>query len=321
MAPWVKRPLFEVIRSSLGRLLGRDLEGTSIRLVFLNVPEEHEPGGVPLVSNLTPDWGYVAVYVKAGPATLYRHPHTVAELVAEPLRLELEKLVPEERQWAFRILVPEMQAVALRPTPAVEGVTHVAPYAEGEQPTLRVQRVPEPTPPVATLADFGVSPTPAHREAFVKVLLREPVCRDLETRRFDTQTEEGGFLVGTVYQDGEAEGTYLLELAAAPPAEHTGASLIHFTFTGDSFAAVKRSLRETHSGGRLAGWYHTHLFPATEAMGLSSIDLRLHFTTFRIPWQVAGLVNLDGETRTLRFYVRRGNEMVLCPHWIVHGRA
>ena len=92
---------------------------------------------------------------------------------------------------------------------------------------------------------------------------------------------------------------------------------LHLTFTGDSFSAVKRSLREGPSGDRLLGWFHTHLFPATDEMGLSSVDLRLHFSTFTIPWQVAGLINLDGAGRTLRFYVRRGDGMALCPDWTV----
>ncbi len=49
-------------------------------------------------------------------------------------------------------------------------------------------------------------------------------------------------------------------------------------------------------------------------MGLSSIDVRLHFTTFRIPWQLAGLVNLEAERRVLRFYVRDHDNMALCHH-------
>mgnify|MGYP003425073453 CR=1 FL=1 len=43
--------------------------------------------------------------------------------------------------------------------------------------------------------------------------------------------------------------------------------------------------------------------------------------TFTIPWQLAGLINLDGEKRTLRFYVRQGNEMILCPYWVIDERG
>jgi hypothetical protein len=63
----------------------------------------------------------------------------------------------------------------------------------------------------------------------------------------------------------------------------------------------------------MLGWYHTHLFAATDDIGLSTIDFRLHFTTFRLPWQIAGLVNLDGQQRVLRFYVRQHDTMALCP--------
>ena len=91
--------------------------------------------------------------------------------------------------------------------------------------------------------------------------------------------------------------------------------------TGESFVEVKRKLREKSDKRRLLGWYHTHLFPATDDFGLSSIDYTLHFGTFTIPWQLAGLINIDGADRTLRFYRREAIEMLLCPYWVINERA
>lgn len=309
-------PLFPLLRESLGRSLGLDMHGIKIRLLLLPVPEEAALDGTPAIHNLMPDYGYGTVQVLDGDRMIYRHPHTLRELIAEPLRAHLYKRDPGVESWGFLVVGPGLPRTVVRPTPRVHGVTHVDPYAEGEGPAFRIRRVPDPDPPAAALEDFGLAPRDGEREAFAKVLVREEVERDLaRLRPFSNDVEEGGFLLGRVYQDRDVAGTYLLEITAALTARHTGASLLHFTFTGDSFEAVKRTLREERPGEQLVGWYHTHLFPATEKMGLSSVDLDLHFTTFRQPWQLAGLVNLDGARRTLRFYVPRAGAMTLCPHW------
>ncbi|MEM7578397.1 MAG: JAB N-terminal domain-containing protein [Cyanobacteria bacterium P01_A01_bin.80] len=156
----------------------------------------------------------------------------------------------------------------------------------------------------------------------VKIVLTRSLYQDLcHQRPLSRKVEEGGFLVGKVYRDGNEDDTYLLEVSNALTAQHTGASFLHLTFTGDSFVEVKRTLNQHHPEERLLGWYHTHLFPATPSFGLSSIDVELHFSTFTIPWQLAGLINLDnGNQRTLRFYARQGNNMVLCPYWVLDER-
>lgn len=155
-------------------------------------------------------------------------------------------------------------------------------------------------------------------KAPVKIVLKRSLYQDLcHQRPLSSKVEEGGFLIGKVYRDGDDEDIYLLEVSNALTAEHTGASFLHLTFTGDSFVEVKRTLNQSHPGERLLGWYHTHLFPATPNFGLSSIDVELHFSTFTIPWQLAGLINIDNNQRTLRFYARQGNKMVLCPYWVI----
>lgn len=158
-------------------------------------------------------------------------------------------------------------------------------------------------------------------KAPVKIVLQRSLYQDLcHQRPLSSKVEEGGFLIGKVYRDRDDEDIYLLEVSNVLKAEHTGASFLHLTFTGDSFVEVKRTLNQSHQGERLLGWYHTHLFPATPNFGLSSIDVELHFSTFTIPWQLAGLINIDGNQRTLRFYARQGNKMVLCPYWVIDER-
>jgi hypothetical protein len=97
--------------------------------------------------------------------------------------------------------------------------------------------------------------------------------------------------------------------------------VLELTFTPDSFSSMQRRLQAEGSDVRLVGWYHTHLFAATRSPGLSRVDDELHLTTFRSPWQVAGLVNLDlardPRGRVLRFYVRRPHGMIRCPEEVL----
>ncbi len=184
-----------------------------------------------------------------------------------------------------------------------------------EQESRESAAFEEITNPQITESQQTVEKTP------VKIVLSRSLYQDLcHQRPLSQKVEEGGFLIGKVFRDGDDRDTYLLEISNALKAKHTGASFLHLTFPGDSFVEVKRTLHQNHQGDLLLGWYHTHLFPATPNFGLSSIDDELHFSTFTKPWQVAGLINLDGNKRTLRFYVRQGKKMILCPHLVIDER-
>lgn len=321
-APAGNLPVLDVIRVPLERLLGRSLQHERIKLLLLTVPDEDAGKTKPEVINLMPQIGYAGVVVEDGERILYRHPHTVEELIAEPLREILQKQHPDVPSWGFAFRGIDVPRRVVRPEPVVQGMTAVTPLAEGEALPFGIRRLPEPPLPEASLAELGVSDPGKSAGEFVKVLVPRSLAGDLtQTRQYSPEVEEGGFLIGDVHEDREAPNTHIVKVTAALNAEHTGASLLHFTFTGDSFDAVKQSLRRDHPGKRLLGWYHTHLFAATDEMGLSSIDLRLHFTTFRQPWQLAGLVNLDGTQRILRFYVRQGDTMHLCPLWVIDERS
>jgi hypothetical protein len=142
-----------------------------------------------------------------------------------------------------------------------------------------------------------------------------------QTYPFSDEIEEGGFLAGTVYRDADRPGGYLVHVTAALPAERTGASMINFTFTGESFLRVSQQLDNRSNNEKLLGWYHTHLFAATSRLGLSSVDVELHRSTFRRPWQVAGLVNIARNRRVLRFYHGEDDQMVPVRYWVVPARG
>jgi hypothetical protein len=311
-------PFMPLLRQSLTTLLGSPVQNQTMQVIILNVPEETSiSSGVPLVENLMTDFGYAYIKVFQGDYLIYQHPHPISDIITLTLQKYLREIYPDEPLWGFRLDVPGMPALSARKeTPRVEGSMIVS----NQSRNFNIRRLELQTPPSRSLLYYGIEALNVKSQAKVKVVLSEKIqIALLSTHPFSWEVEEGGFLVGYVYSDSDVENGYIVEIADMPVAQHTGASLLHFTFTGDSFAEVKRMLRSDDRPLRIVGWYHTHLFPATETFGLSSIDVKLHFTTFTTDWQVAGLVNLDTKMkRTLRFYVAHNDEMILCPHWTIN---
>ncbi len=328
----------------LGGLPGQAEAGVQCLVLLLPVPDDdNDLPGDPYLTYRSPEIGFVQVRIATRERIIYRHPHTIGEILGEGLRqwtarlddpslanpsladhaLADPSLADPGPVTGYRLTGPGLENLVGRDTPSIEGLIELEPFAEGERPAFRIRPLPPPAPPLASLASLGAKPLDDEWQEpegadFVKVLVDEPVHAELSrTRHFSEEVEEGGFLVGNVYEDEDRPGTYITQVTAALQARKTGASLLHFTFTGDSFDHVKQVLERERPGEKILGWYHTHLFPATDEVGLSTIDFRLHFTTFRIPWQLAGLVNIDGDERVLRFYVRRDDTMALCPHQAV----
>jgi hypothetical protein len=191
------------------------------------------------------------------------------------------------------------------------------PDGTGPDGTDATAQVPSEQPGDASELRPRADITPAVGPPVVVVIPDEIVSSLLTTYPFSDEIEEGGFLVGTVYRDAERPGGYLVHVTAVLPAQRTGASMINFTFTGESFLRVSQQLESREDGEKLLGWYHTHLFAATSRSGLSSVDVELHRSTFRRPWQVAALVNIAAKGRVLRFYHGEGDEMALVPYWTV----
>jgi proteasome lid subunit RPN8/RPN11 len=150
----------------------------------------------------------------------------------------------------------------------------------------------------------------------VGVVLSSAAYERLAKMPLSKEVEEGGFLIGHVFGNKDESGQFLVSITAVIKAERTGASLLHFTFTGESFMRVSEVITRRGRDEELVGWYHTHLFPATDQVGLSSIDVDLHAATFKKPWQLAGLINVTRGSRVIRFYGTDHDGIAEMPFWL-----
>jgi len=305
-------------------LIGQPLAGARFELDFLPVYDPGELPGPPSVINLRASHGYVQVRVLRNGELLYQHPHPVREIVGPQLQGLLTKREPAETHWGFGIRGQGPDQIALvRPIPRVRHVVGVDARAGRKRPPLfHLEDVDGPQPPETSLDELGVaapaSGPAAATEARVSVVVRHRVREEfIRTTAFSAEIEEGGFLLGNVFRDRDRPGRLVTEVTDVIPAERTGASLLTFTFTGESFLRVGEHLANRGREERLLGWYHTHLFPAMGSLGLSSVDIDLHRSTFRQPWQVAALVNIVPDHRVLRFYAIGSDSVIQAPYWVV----
>lgn len=343
-------PLTPMLKAIFERLLRMSLDNAEFRLLFLPVAVRATLDGDPVMVNLRNGHGYVQVCIVQDGVVLYRHPHSVTEIIAKPLQRMLAKREPEERHWGFDVVGLEASRAALvRPHPEVAMQVDLS----ASLPVARmfhVEEVEAPEPPLATLADLGVqededdedddeteaafepddaetddeAPGPQDEidefaeveDAPVGVVLSRAAYVSLRTMRLSSEVEEGGFLVGHVFGNQDEPGNYLVSISAVMKAERTGASLLHFTFTGESFTRVSEAIARRDRDEELVGWYHSHLFPATSEVGLSSIDVELHAATFHQPWQLAGLINLTAGERVIRFYAQDHGGIAQMPFWV-----
>jgi proteasome lid subunit RPN8/RPN11 len=318
-------PLVPLLRALFADVTGPDLAGVVFELFFYPIVDVIPDRGSPAMENLRASHGFVRVRILRDGELLYQHPHPVRELIGEPLRQALRKRDPEVTHWGYGVRGPGLEAIPLsRPAPRV---AHEVRVRTGPRPRLRlsVEEMPEPEPTETTSMALGAvtdagggwdgtdADAPDPGSPVIIVAPEGIVDTFVRTYPFADEIEEGGFLAGTVYRDAERPGGYLVHLTAVLPAERTGASMLNFTFTGESFLRVSQQLEKR--GETLLGWYHTHLFGATSHLGLSSVDVELHRSTFRRPWQVAALVNITGDGRILRFYHGVGDDMILVPYW------
>jgi JAB N-terminal domain len=308
------RPLLNAVFADI---IGPDPGDVVFSLRLYPVADPVPDRGLPVLENLRPSHGYVQVRILRDGGLIYQHPHPVRQLIGQPLRQELRKRDPNVTHWGYGLTGPGMNAAPLtRPAPRVAHETRIR---SGPWPRLNltVEEMPDPEPTETTLAALGVPGGAADPDPAAPLV--EVVVAWTETYPFSEEIEEGGFLAGTVYRDAERPGGYLVHVTAFLAAERTGASMLSFTFTGESFLRVGQQLESRGGDEQLLGWYHTHLFAATSWMGLSSVDEELHRSTFKRPWQVAALVNVTSGGRVLRFYHGEGDEMVLVPYWAVPG--
>jgi len=306
--PDARQPIVPLLRKVFEPLLGRRLEGCRFSLQFLPVADAAPLPGKPYLVNLRSSHGYLYVQISEGQKVLYRHPHLVSEVVGRPLQRMLAKRDPAETHWGYSIDGPGMEAIRLvRPAPQIIGEMHLTSQPNRPQLFSLEEVEPEP-PPLLSLRAHGLEAAIGTHP--VSVLLSRQVYEAfMNTMPLDDDVEDGGFLAGRVHRDADTPERLIVDVTAILPAERTGASFLHFTFTGESFLRVSELLARRGTAEQLVGWYHSHLFAATEQFGLSSIDVELHSSTFRLPWQIAALVNLTDRGRTLRCYAVAGTEL------------
>lgn len=314
--------LLPLLHTFFEPLIGEPLAGARFLLTFLPLDDPRVLPGPPSLVNLRSSHGYVQVHVSHGDRLLYRHPHPLREIIGPQLQKILTEREPTETHWGFGISGQNMDRIALvRPAPQIMHGVDLRSRTRGA-PLFHLEEVAEPEPPVSTLSELGADMADGNGDASphspVSVVMSQPVRHAfLVTTPFSTKVEEGGFLAGYVFRDRDQLDCFIVEITHVIPAERTGASMINFTFTGESFLRIGEKISALNTGERLLGWYHTHLFSATDALGLSSVDVDLHRSTFRRPWQVAALINITGASRVLRFYRIDSDTMIRAPYWEV----
>lgn len=308
--------LSPLLRMVFEPTLGQSLDDAKFSLNFHAVTDLREIPGQPAMVNLRRSHGFVTVRIARNGRVIYRHPHSLREIIARPLQQLLAGSLPEEKHWGFGIAGPGLEHVALvRPAPQAEGSVDLR-VSGGRPRRIHVEGLPDPDPPLIALADLQVTGAGTF-DAPVGVVFSAAVHEALlRGTPFSDEVEEGGFLIGEVYREQDRPDRYLVHVTQALPAERTGASMLQFTFTGESFLRINEAVSRLGPDMRLVGWYHTHLFPATKNLGLSTIDVELHTRTFLRRWHVAGLLNLDGDTRQLRAYGWDGETMRQLPFWV-----
>jgi proteasome lid subunit RPN8/RPN11 len=306
-----------LLKQALRSELGEAVERVRFVLLFHRVPDDEPIEGQPELVNLLPSHGELDLLALDDRKLVYRHGYSVRDLFGPVLRELVGRIDPAETRWSFRISHPVLDRERhIRPVPQIEGTVDVDLHEPRHLP-FSVNKVDEPEIASVKPEELGID----GKLDPINVLLPEHVHRLLlRDLPLSHRIEEGGFLLGTVRRAAGDDQRFLVQITEVTPAQSAGAGAGHFTFTGDSFSAVNRLIGERGRGEELIGWYHTHPFPPSRRMGLSAVDVDLHFATFRRPWQVAGLINVTNDQRVLRFYGRVGSEMRVCAQWICDER-
>lgn len=323
--------LVPLLREALRPVLGAGVDRARFRLLLQAVDDEGTLDGTPSLVNVRPGHGYAVVTAVADGQVVYRHPHTVHDIVGRPLQQHLARTRPDVDHWGYGLVGPGLERLRLvRPTPKIEGQVDIT--AARHRGLPRLVELPDPEPEPIDLAALGLASRAAAStgdgsagssdDEGPVVLIGPDTFEQFTTQDFSPEVEEGGFVIGHRRRDPTCPDRDVLAVTTVVRADSTGASLLRFTFTGESFLQVGNLLAGRGRREEVLGWYHTHLFDATDAFGLSSIDVALHRSTFRRPWQVAALVNLGASGRVLRFYRSvppgggGGQAMALMPYWV-----
>jgi hypothetical protein len=268
---------------------------------------------------------YFEVHLFDNQVELYKGVYTVDDIFLHGVHLLLNqriqngKLSVEQGPFAYAIIPGSSSSNAIEqdvlPEQAyqVEGIFHLPPRRK-EEPLIAFRPIPQPPAAEADPGIFGAVQWHGKGDPQAGlVFMPARVYTELRQQLIlSTKKEEGGYLLGNVYrQPGspESEGgenfRWIVEITDLLMAEDTVGSAMKLLFTGDSWSKINRRRNRDFAERRLVGWFHTHLFPATDSFGLSGLDQDMHAWYLPRPWHVAVLLNLepDGD-RTVRCYQR-----------------
>ncbi|HEY4383502.1 MAG TPA: hypothetical protein VGN34_03365, partial [Ktedonobacteraceae bacterium] len=159
-----------------------------------------------------------------------------------------------------------------------EGIFRLPPRAKETTPRIQFRPIPQPPLSERDPSTFSVIESHGKGEAqagrvFIPADLYDDLCCHLSLSK---KKEEGGYILGNVYRlagspenEDAPEFRWLLEVTDLLMAEDTVGSSAVLLFTGDSWSKVSRRRDRDYPTRRLIGWFHTHLFPATDSFGLS----------------------------------------------------
>jgi hypothetical protein len=246
--------------------------------------------------------------------------------------------LPSDRGPYFYAVVPGTQAIQaispdLLPEDAykTEGLFRLPPRVK-EAPRIQFRPVPQPPLPERDPATFGLVESHGKGEdqagrVFIPAHLYDDLCHRLV---LSERKEEGGYILGNVYRlpgspenEDSPDFRWLLEVTDLLMAENTIGSPALLLFTGESWSKIGRRRDRDYPTRRLVGWFHMHLFPATDTFGLSGLDQDMHAWHLPKPWQVAILLNLEARRRrSVRCYQRGPTgELVETPFEVVQSEV
>ncbi len=186
----------------------------------------------------------------------------------------------------------------------VEGVFRL-PKREPKRKRTVFTKVATPPLPIAKRASFGDAELKGRgKKPRCAVLMRPQVYRDLLEISLSDKVEDGGYLLGMPYRtprspesEDDPKFKWTVEITDIIRAKGAYGSPALLLFTGDSWSDMRRTVERDYPDRKLVSWFHTHLFAASDSFGLSGLDQDLHRQFFPKPWQVAILVNIDGDRK------------------------
>jgi hypothetical protein len=195
----------------------------------------------------------------------------------------------------------------------VEGMFRLPPHVKDEPRIIFTKR---PDPPLPEREPKIFEPTRSYGSGepqVGRVYIPSHLYDELHYRmKLSNKKEEGGYILGNVFrvpdspeEDDDPGFQWLVEVTDLLMAEDTIGSFVTLLFTGDSWSKISRRRTRDYPDRKLVGWFHTHLFPATDDFGLSGLDQDMHAWYLTKPWQVAILLNFEHDgNRTIRCYQR-----------------